>query len=89
MKTKLTLFSLIFFALTSHAQLWSPEGAKWHHFFFSTDPFITNNNGYISTTYDRDTSINGESCKVLLQIENDVDLYDTLFTKVMDSVVYI
>ena len=89
MKTKLTLLPLCLFALTSYAQLWSPEGAKWHHFFFSTDPFITNNNGYMTTKYDRDTLINGESCKLLLQILNDVDLYDTLFTKEMDSVVYI
>ena len=89
MKTILTFLALCFFALTSHGQLWSPEGAKWHHFFFSTDPFITNNNGYMTTTYDRDTLINGESCKLLLQVLNDVDLYDTLFTKEMDSVVYI
>ena len=50
---------------------------------------VTNNNGYMTTTYDRDTLINGESCKLLLQVYNDVDLYDTLFTKEMDSVVYI
>ena len=89
MKTKLTLLPLCLFALTSYAQLWSPEGAKWHHFFYSSDPMVTNNNGYMTTTYDRDTLINGEGCKLLLQVYNDVDLYDTLFTKEMDSVVYI
>lgn len=65
MKTKLTLLPLCLFALTSYAQLWSPEGAKWHHFFYSSDPMVTNNNGYMTTTYDRDTLINGEGCKLL------------------------
>lgn len=89
MQTKLTLLPLCLFALTSYAQLWSPEGAKWHHSFYSSDPMVTNNIGYMTTTYDRDTLINGGACKLLLQVHNDVDLYDTLFTKEMDSVVYI
>jgi hypothetical protein len=89
MKVFLILFLTSCVAASSWAQLWSPEGAIWHHSFFSNDPTITNNNGYMTTSYYSDTLINGESCKVLLQVHNDVALYDTLYTKEIDSVVYV
>ncbi|MEY4894029.1 MAG: Secretion system C-terminal sorting domain [Bacteroidota bacterium] len=89
MKVLLILFLTCCFAVNSSAQLWSPEGAIWHHSFFSNDLTITNNNGYMTTSYYSDTLINGESCKVLLQVHNDVAIYDTLYTQETDSVVYI
>lgn len=86
MKVKLTIITVLFFSVISYSQLWSPVGAKWHHSFLGE---FGQYSGYISTTYEKDTVINGDSCKQFRQLYNGITVYDTLFTKEIDSVVFI
>jgi hypothetical protein len=83
MRIKLTIVLLFFLKIHSYSQIWSPNGAKWHHSFFG------GNVGFITTKYEKDTIVNGENCKLLLQLHNDLIPFDKIFTKELDSVVYV
>jgi hypothetical protein len=54
MKSRLSIIPLLLLTFVSYSQLWSPNGAKWHHKFMGE---FGQYSGYISSTYEKDTII--------------------------------
>lgn len=89
MKNFVSTLFLLFISINVFSQLWSPEGAKWHFTHYKYFTGLIPTTGYVSMSYENDTTINGEASKMLLQTLNEDIPYDTLYTKEVDSVVFI